>query len=737
MDKNFTVDTDKIVALLDEAYAGRINDLNHSTQLANTALSLSREINNNELIGKSLNHLSLFYMIQGEYKRSIGMAEEAIKYFEELHDDKGIADARYSIAGNYYKTDNYHLGLIYLINCLTTYRKYNDYHNQARTQKSLGTIYEYFGDQKNAIKSYEGAIEAARQAKDINLESNAYNPLSGIYLKQGKTKEALDLIERSIAMKNKTGDIRGLAFALYGLGKIHISTGQFDLAEEDLQECISIHQQVGEKLGLGMAYHRLADLYMRMDRLKEARRLLEQTLDFSDAYNIVIIKFKCDHLLYQIHKKKGNTVLALEYLERYLSQKEAVINTQTLQIIENYELITRMESLEKEAKLQKEKDEIIKKKELAEQSAKVKQDFLSTMSHEIRTPLNAVITITSLLKDRSDEEEQRLLNSLKFASNNLLLIINDILDFTKLEAGKMQLDVHPCNFRTLIENLRHIYENLATEKGLKLFLNIDTTVAESYELDETKLSQILGNLIGNAIKYTDNGKVEIGVTNLKSDKEIDTLRFTITDTGVGIPKVSYKEIFESFSQPKSITTRKHGGSGLGLAIVKKLVELYKSKVHVNSEVGKGSSFHFDIKTKRLVSEEAQKQAPLDKLTNRSVLLAEDNMINAMVARKLLSNWGIATEHAKNGIEAVEKSKLRAYDFILMDIHMPEMNGFDATKNIREMGNPNSFTPIFALTADITAEHQDEYAGYFNGFLRKPIEIEKLYNSLVNALLVVS
>ncbi|MES2278973.1 MAG: tetratricopeptide repeat protein [Bacteroidota bacterium] len=737
MDKVLNDHTDKIIALLDEAYAGRINDLNHSTQLADHALTLSRQINHNELIGKSLNHLSLFYMIQGEYKRSISMAEEAIKYFEELKDDKGIADARYSIAGNYYKTDNYHLGLIYLINCLTTYRKYNDYHNQARTQKSLGTIYEYFGDQKNAIKSYEGAIESARQAKDINLESNAYNPLSGIYLKQGKTKEALDLIERSIAMKNKTGDIRGLAFALYGLGKVHISTGQFDLAEEDLNECISIHQQVGEKLGLGMAYHRLADLYVRMNRLKEARRLLEQTLDFSEVYNIVIIKFKCDHLLYHIYKRQGNTVMALEYLERYLSQKEAVINTQTLQIIENYELITRMESLEKEAKLQKEKDEIIKKKELAEQSAKVKQDFLSTMSHEIRTPLNAVITITSLLKDKSDEEEQQMLNSLKFASNNLLLIINDILDFTKLEAGKMRLDMHPCNFRTLAENLRQIYDNVAMEKGLKLFLNIDEAINESYELDETKLSQILGNLVGNAIKYTEAGKVEINITKVKTNKEYDLLRFTITDTGVGIPKVSYNEIFESFSQPKSITTRKHGGSGLGLAIVKKLVELHRSKVHVSSVVGKGSSFHFDIKAKRMVSEAAPKPAPLNKLINRTVLLAEDNMINAMVARKLLSNWGIVAEHAINGIEAVEKSKLRAYDFILMDIHMPEMNGFDATKNIRDAGNPNSFTPIFALTADITAEHQDEYASYFNGFLRKPIEIDKLYNALVNALLVIN
>lgn len=737
MSKLLDTDTDKITALLEEAYAARVNDLQQSTVLAQNALILSREINNNLLIGKSLNHLSLFYMIQGEYDQSIAMAEEAIKYFEDLNDEQGIADARYSIAGNYYKTDNYHLGLIYLINCLTTYRKYNDYHNQARTQKSLGTIYEYFGDQKNAIKSYEGAIEAARQAKDTNLESNAYNPLSGIYLKQNKIKEALDLIERSIAMKNKTGDIRGLAFALYGRGKVYLRMGQYQLAEEDLKKCLAIHKKVGEKLGTGMAYHRMADLYVRMNRLEEARLVLEKTLSFSEKFNIVIVKFKCDHLLYDIYKKQGNTEMALEYLERYLTQKEAVINTQTLQIIENYELITRMESLEKEAKLQNEKNEIIKKKEMAEQSAKLKQDFLSTMSHEIRTPLNAVITITSLLKDKSDEEEQKLLTSLKFASNNLLLIINDILDFTKLEAGKMHLDMHPCNFLTLIENLRRIYENMAFEKGLGLSLTVDKTINESYELDDTKLSQILGNLIGNAIKYTDTGKVDITINKVKSDATYDTLRFTITDTGVGIPKKSYEEIFESFSQPKSITTKKHGGSGLGLAIVKKLAELYKSKVHVMSAVGKGSSFYFNIKAKRIVSETAQKAISRDQLTNRTVLLAEDNLINAMVARKLLSNWGISAEHAKNGIEAVEKSKLRAYDFILMDIHMPEMNGFDATKNIREMSNPNSFTPIFALTADITAEHQEEYTGFFNGFLRKPIEIDKLYNALVNSLMVAS
>lgn len=736
MNHNSGIHSDSILSILEEAYAGRGHDLNLSIELANKALAMSRQINNIDLIGKSLTRLSLFYMIQSEYTRSVSMAEEAIKYFEELGDERGIADARYSIASNYYKTDNYHLGLIYLINCLTTYRKFNDYHNQSRAQKSLGAIYEYFGDQKNAIKSYEGAIEAARLAKDLSLESNAYNPLSGIYLKQNKIKESRDLIERSIAMKNQTGDIRGLAFCFYGLGKIYMKTGQYELAEQELQKSSAIHENVGEKLGLGMAYHRMGDLYMRMGRLDDARAILKKAIDLSVQYNIVIIKFKCDQLLYLIHKQEGNTLKALEYLELYLQQKEGVINTQTLQIIENYELITRMESLEKEARAQKEKDEIIKKKELAEQSARLKQDFLSTMSHEIRTPLNAVVTITSLLKDRSDEEEQKLLNSLKYASNNLLLIINDILDFTKLDAGKMQLDIQPCNFLTLLENIRCIYENMAIDKGLKLNLDVDKTIAQSYELDETKLSQILGNLLGNAIKYTEEGQIDISVRKIKSDKTTDYVRFSITDTGVGIPETSFNEIFESFSQPKSITTRKHGGSGLGLAIVKKLVELHNSKIHVNSVVGKGSDFYFDILLKRVGTTVAKTIAQPDKLINKTVLLAEDNLINAMVARKLLSNWGIQTEHAKNGLEAIAKSQVSRFDFILMDIHMPEVNGFDAAKEIKTSLNLNSSTPIFALTADITAEHQDEYTGFFASFLRKPIEIDKLYNTLANMLEII-
>jgi signal transduction histidine kinase len=732
MDKSLINNNILVASLLDDAYACRINDLKRSLQLTEKALKLSRESNSEALIGRSLNHLSLFYMIMGEYTSSVDMAKEAIGYFENLKDVQGIADAKYSIAGVYYKTDNYHLGLIYLIDCLAIYQKFDDHHNQARVHKSLGTIYEYFGDQKNAVLSYEKSIESAIKVGDVNLQSNAYNPLSGIYLKQGNVEKALELIERSIVIKTQSGDIRGLGFALYGRGKVFANQGRLSEAEIDFKKSLEIHTGAGDRLGIGMAYHKLATVYVEMGKFKEAKAVIEKTLQFGTENNIVIIKFKCDYLLYRIYKQENNTIKALEYLERYLVEKEAVINTQTLKVIENYELITKMESIEKEAQAQREKAEIIEKKDRAEQSARVKQEFLSTMSHEIRTPLNAVITITTLLKDKSDEEDKQLLDSLKFASNNLLLIINDILDFTKLDTGKVQLESRPCNLTTLLENIKRTYETLAKEKGLKLTLKTGIDIAHHYEIDETKLSQILGNLIGNAIKYTDTGDVAIEIERMGGNQYTDVLRFKITDTGVGIPESYFDEMFDSFSQPKSITTRKQGGSGLGLAIVKKLVELYGSTVNFSSVVGEGSVFYFDLQLKRSGVPIQSPSRRSTELKDKLVLLAEDNMINAMVARKLLSNWGIVTEHAKDGLEAIEKSKTKPFDFILMDIHMPEMNGYDATAHIRKNEGPNLYTPIFALTADITAEHDNEYYAYFNGFLRKPIEIDKLYEALITA-----
>ncbi len=729
---NIAEETEQIEALLQQAYQGRVSNLSYSILLASQALTRSKTIDDKALVGKSLNQLALYHMVMGDYNECISLAKEAAASFEQINDERGVAEAKYNIAGVYYRTDNYHLGLVHMIDCRTVYLKHDDYHNLSRVEKSIGTIYEYFGDQKNAQKSYESAITAAQNAGDLNLESNAYNPLSGIYIKQGHIQDALAMIEKSIAMKTQTGDVRGLAFAIYGRGKVYTEMQRFEDAEADYIEAGRIHLEMGDRLGLGMVYYKMGALYYRWGNIAKAKQILQQGIDFSSLYNTVLIKIKCNYLQYLISKQENDIAKALEYLEHYLKEKETVINTQTLKVIENYELITKMELLEKEARAQREKAEIIEKKNRAEESARIKQEFLSTMSHEIRTPLNAVITITALLSEKTKPEEKQLMDSLRFASNNLLRIINDILDYTKLDLGKVTLDYRPLDFGRWLKDIKNTYDSLAKEKEISLDLKIDDACAAAYELDDTKAGQILGNLISNAIKFTDTGGVILEVKCLKQLKTHDSVRFSIIDTGVGIPAKVREEIFESFSQPKSITTKKHGGSGLGLAIVKKLTALHNSEVFLESTVGEGTVFYFDLKLKKaklaVTTTENQSLA----LGNKTVLLAEDNKVNAMVAMRLLKNWGLETEHAENGLLVVEKATQKRFDYILMDIHMPEMNGYDAAKKIRTSKGVNTSTPIFALTADVTAENEEEYIQYFDGFLRKPIEINKLYEALARA-----
>jgi signal transduction histidine kinase/CheY-like chemotaxis protein len=710
---------ESINSILEEAQFIRVNNLKKSIALAGDAFALSKQCGDRSLLAKSLSRLSFYYMINGEYDKSLEHAGEATRIFESLNDERGLADAKYTIASVYYKRDNLHIGLQYITECLSIYRKFNDHANEARCYKVLATIYEYFGDIESAIEANESAITAADKAGDINMKTNAYNPLSGLYLNKNNIKKATQIIEESIALKQQTGDTRGLAFAYYGRGKIYTKTKEYQQAEDDFNRAISIHTEMGEKLGIGMAWQKLGVMYMQQGDSENAQKALLKALELSEMYKIRMIKTKVSYLLYEIFKNQKKTEKALEYLEMHHDEQEANVNNQTHQVINTYALLNKMEARALEDRMQLERAEMIEKKDKAEYAAKVRQDFLSNMSHEIRTPLNAIITIANLLKPRHDEEEKQLLESMKFASGNLLSLINDILDFTKLETGKVEPENRPVDIRKLLNNIKNTYDSLAKEKGLQLNLHIAGDPYEMYEADEMKLTQILGNLLSNAIKFTDRGAVDLIVKKTASAMQGDQLRFEIKDTGIGIPEDFLEGIFDTFTQSKSVTVKKEKGSGLGLAIVQKLVKLYGSEVRIDTVPDKGSVFYFDLVLKpadKPVIRVSKTNPLLEKL---NVLLADDNNIN----------WGVSADCAKNGIEAVAKSKAKKYDVILMDIHMPEMNGYDATIQIKQKDNMNSVTPVYALTADIMAGADHEYDTYFTGFLRKPIEVDQLYEAL--------
>jgi signal transduction histidine kinase len=576
-----------VLFLLDDAYKGRINNMKKSIEQTQEALTMSHEINDLELIGKCLNNISLYYMIVGENQLSLDASQKAIVYFSELKDELGIADAKYNIASVYYKTDNYHSGLINLVDCLTIYRKHKDPFKLGRVYKAVGTIYEFFGDEKNALTSYYHTIEAAKEAGDLNLESNAYNPLSGIYLNQNNIEKAFDLIENSIRIKKKTGDIRGLAFALYGRGKIFTHTKQFERAESDFNESLRIHEEMGEKLGTVMVYYKMGALFIAMADWKRALFILEKGLTFCINRNITQIQFKCDFLLYKVYKQLEKIEKAMQHLEAYIILKEKLINTETLRIIENYDLISKQQLIEN--------TELLKAKKEAEAANIAKSEFLANMSHEIRTPLNGIIGFADLLsKTELSQKQIKYTSLISQSGNSLMKIIDDVLDFSKIEAGKLTLLNDHTDIHAMCQHALDTVRPQVERKGLTLLAAMATEVPPLVLADEMRLHQILINLLSNAVKFTEQGEIELQVGVREQSQHESILRFSVRDTGIGIAPENKEKIFNAFAQADLSTTKKYGGTGLGLTISNELLSLMNSKLQLESELGKGSLFYFDV-----------------------------------------------------------------------------------------------------------------------------------------------
>jgi signal transduction histidine kinase/ligand-binding sensor domain-containing protein/ActR/RegA family two-component response regulator len=393
-----------------------------------------------------------------------------------------------------------------------------------------------------------------------------------------------------------------------------------------------------------------------------------------------------------------------------------------------------------------------KEKELAIRSAKMKEEFLANMSHEIRTPMNAIVGLTRLMIDKENRPEQlRYMKSVQQASENLLVIINDILDFSKIEAGKMDINLKPFHLKELIESVYHTMFLKAAEKNIAFDYFIDQKLPDALIGDKVRISEVLINLCGNAIKFTEKGSVNISChhTGYYVDHKgmvhqgICMVRFSVSDTGIGIPEEKQNKIFDSFVQADSETHQRFGGSGLGLTISKKLVELHGGRIEVNSKPGLGSVFSFFLPleitdTALIEKSDARVSAAGARLNDLRILLAEDNAMNQMVAIDTMQSYipGIKIQTANNGNQAIEMIKAHDFDVILMDIQMPLMNGYEATRVIRSKFNePKRSVKIIAMTAGaLPTEVQKGYEAGVDDYIIKPFTPEILLQKLEKATL---
>ncbi|MCF6307311.1 MAG: response regulator [Flavobacteriaceae bacterium] len=665
------------------------------------------------------------------------------------------ASVNISFAKFHYNLHNYNKASSLIIKAIAQLKDTDDKLQQANAALLYGQILTQLEKFKNAEKQLKIADSYFTELKNDTNQALTLVAIGKLELKRGNPKVAINYFEASlpilISNKLKHNEAEVYVFEAEALLQLQDTENNKNLfqAKEILAKAITIIE-TNKFNELKIDSFRISSLIaIRENNPNLASRFLISYTHKKDSMYSSYLNIISSNIERNTNIGDLNEIIASQQDDIEKKQKSIdfgrmttglsialiiILSLLALSLFKNNNLRAKANNLLKDKNI-----ELTLAKEKAERASLAKAQFLSTITHELRTPLYAVTGLTHLLLEEDPKPNQKEhLNSLKFSGEYLLSLINNILDLNKLEANKVEVEKTTFSLKKRINDVLIALKKTAEDRKNTLTFEYDESIPEKLIGDPLKLSQVLINLIGNSVKFTQNGDVTIRVQKNNSSKDRVNLRIEIEDTGVGISKKKQKSIFETFNQGSLQINRKFGGSGLGLSIVKNLLELMNSKINLESTLGQGSKFWFDISFN--ISESLQDVSNLNNetynidykaLENVSILVVEDNKINQMITKKILEKNKFICKVADNGMDAIKMVHENDFEVILMDIHMPGISGIETTQRIREF---NKELPIIALTAVTIDENLDEfYKAGFNEIIPKPFKpedfFEKIYRTL--------
>ena len=659
--------------------------------------------------------------------------------------------------------------------------------DQANSYFALGQIYCDLKKHDDAIEVFLRAISILNSLEPNSKLALSYYNLGLCYMNKEFFSKAESYFDKANSVYETLGLQNAKNMILLQKGLLYLEKDQKNIAEKIFDEIAHLPKNKDLFDLQSEAFYQLGILKIKENANNIALNYLNQAYELCTSNKNINQQIKVSKKLSELYEKMTLTNNSLAFLKIYTNLQDSLskierfkTKTLTSERVKIDDIMRSMEKLDKERKEQQKatkfsklinimsialitilsllslslyKNNIIRNKsnellreknneleiakERIEKASQARAEFLSTVSHELRTPLNAINGISHILLEENPKEGQvEYLKSLKFSGNYLLTYINDILEINRIESNNIEVENINFDIRDLLKNIYNSLKELASQNNNDFRLNIDETVPASLKGDPTKISQIFINLINNALKFTQNGKV-IVTTKVKSlNPNTVSLSFQIIDTGIGIPFEKQEQIFESFSQGSVEINRKYGGTGLGLTIVKKLVTLMDGTITVESEPQKGSIFTFNLELKRGDDSELDKIHEIlnEKVfINKKVLLVEDNKINQMITKKILEKKQMRVELCETGEDAIEMMRNYRYDIALMDVHLPGINGTIATQEIRGF---DTTTPIIALTAISLNENREMLMSYgMTDVITKPFNPDNFYKIIETNLLL--